>query len=84
MASRNSAAIGVDKQSHFFASYGAALSVSHLAQGRAAYPELWGFGTALALGLAKELRDREISRGDLSADFLGAMSGAIFHYTIKF
>lgn len=84
LLSANAKAFPIDKEAHFFASYGIALSVSQAAFYRVERPELVGFGVSLAVGLLKEMTDKEFSGGDLAADFLGAATGAFFHYSIRF
>lgn len=78
------AAPAIDKEAHFLATYGLTLSVAELAEGKFDHPELIGFGAGLAVGVLKELCDSEFSVGDLNADLLGAITGALFHYSVRF
>lgn len=73
-----------DHQAHALASYAIALSVADIldAQNNSMAPAV-GFAAAFGAGLLKELTDPEFSRGDLSADFLGALTGSIFFCTVR-
>lgn len=72
-----------DKVGHFVGSYAISLSTSVYMRDKVDAPELVGMGLAMTVGLAKELTDKEFSCGDLGADFLGALTGSIFHYSVR-
>jgi hypothetical protein len=79
----NAMAFGQDKVGHFVGSYAISLSTSVYMNEKVDAPELVGIGLAMAVGLGKELTDDKFSCGDLGADFLGALTGAIFHYSVR-
>lgn len=80
----------VDKRAHMIGSYALTLSGSLLAQkSDLAYPELWGAGFSLLLGVAKEVKDSKtpgnyFSKADLIADGIGTTAGALFSYSLRF
>ena len=74
-----------DKQKHIGATAGIALVTSIIVSQYDYTPTevFWiSLGTALAVGLAKELTDDEFSSGDLAADALGGTLGAIPMFVI--
>ena len=78
-------AIEDDKQKHIGATAGIALVTSAIVSQYDYTPAevFWiSLGTALAVGLAKELTDDEFSGGDLAADALGGTIGAIPMFVI--
>ena len=78
-------AIEEDKQKHIGATAGIALVTSAIVSQYDYTPTevFWiSLGTALAVGLAKELSDDEFSGGDLAADALGGTLGAVPMFVI--
>jgi len=74
-----------DKQKHIGATAGISLVTSIIVSQYDYTPTevFWiSLGTALAVGLAKELTDDEFSGGDLAADALGGTLGAIPMFVI--
>ncbi|MBO4718967.1 MAG: hypothetical protein J5658_03735 [Prevotella sp.] len=65
------AKIGIDKFAHFFASAFLALALGHFI-----HPAI-AAATALLIGVAKELFDGVIDKGDLLADALGVALGIV-------
>ena len=63
--------IGMDKIAHFFACAFLTLAIGHFFH--------WGIaaGVTLAIGLAKELMDKNIDKYDLLADAAGVLLGLL-------
>lgn len=77
--------IPLDKQAHALACYGISLSIADIAGARdIRYPELVGAGVAVGIGTLKELVDHDFDGGDLAADITGAVTAAIFRYSVRF
>lgn len=78
-------ALELDKQAHAYACFGLSLASADLVESRGGrYPELKGLGLALGVGFLKELTDPRFEGGDLLADTLGAVTAALFHYSVRF
>lgn len=77
-------ALPADKLNHFTACYAVSLTGAVATRETSDFPELIGFALGLSVGLLKEISDKEFSHGDFAADFLGAATGSILHYAVRF
>lgn len=76
-----------DKQRHFWATAGLSsmvYSISRSNDNSKFVSFLMGFGTAMAIGFAKEQTDPVFDHADLRADFIGASMGPMTMISFEF
>ena len=74
-----------DHQLHFGVSMGLSFALSETFKAaKMEYPQGLAMLTVVSLGVLKECLDPQFSTGDLTADFLGALSGSLLSVTIHF
>jgi len=74
------AKVGSDKFLHLLACQVIAFVAAYLeslADGRYIGAAM-GFVVAMAVGIVKEMTDKSVDKGDLVADFIGAVTGALY------
>lgn len=77
-------AMPLDRKTHFIASYAVSYTTASLLEEHVQIPWLAGLGAGILVGAFKEMTDEVADAGDFGMDILGAATGALLHYSVKF